>query len=668
MDKETIFKEIRRGQVLLWAGAGFSRYAGYPMGAGVVERLYRELSEEQRRRVADSQGQATPECPRMSLPDFAQLFVNLHYGSRERLVEVLTELFSATPTARDTHDQLAAIAYLDTIVTTNYDPLFELAYGSARLHVVTEGDNVPQIGRKPVTLFKIHGELSRPRSLVITRDDYHRFSEHADVLVWTQLKALMGTRTIVFVGYAVEDPNVLEVFLSLVDKLGALMRPAFVVGPSMDSLRIEDLRRKNVHFIQASGEQFVEEFLADTKKKALPELAQYGLSVLAPVSQTLNNMGLDCRLKLDGSGPLIDNITRREGPTNFELSFSTDSTEVQTAFQSLTSSRAPGLIKLPIKNIQDFAHKVEGFTMPTGALSSLWVMQAPHIEKKLSIRFESGLLLPEVDVSLYQNQDTFRLVALSKTSRVDVKFTLPQFGKNKRAKPSVTLLYKMKFARRAATFATVAEALESTRTMLALGQLERIEAFEHGQLLWSSGNFTNASNNDLREEAIELLQLVDALPIIELRFGIMFQHFSMVGQDIGELLKLSYLLSKKRITANKNQLSPIRIIDCPTQYIEAFEEHGFKEKNSYISYDRQVSQEFAVLGWRLNLTWVQKEYMFKPVFEKVEDPNTYAVHSGVGRLLYECLEVIEAKVIHAPQPVEPSSTSEERLKERLPLI
>jgi hypothetical protein len=81
MDKETLFKAIQRREVVLWAGAGFSRYAGFPMGAGVVRHLFDTLSKPQQEQVRsfcstfDAQG-----YPAMGLPAFASLFVTLHNG------------------------------------------------------------------------------------------------------------------------------------------------------------------------------------------------------------------------------------------------------------------------------------------------------------------------------------------------------------------------------------------------------------------------------------------------------------------------------------------------------------------------------------------------------------------------------------------------------------
>lgn len=44
MDKHKLFEYIRGEDVVIWAGAGFSRYAGYPLGGQLCDLLYQRLS------------------------------------------------------------------------------------------------------------------------------------------------------------------------------------------------------------------------------------------------------------------------------------------------------------------------------------------------------------------------------------------------------------------------------------------------------------------------------------------------------------------------------------------------------------------------------------------------------------------------------------------------
>jgi hypothetical protein len=260
MDKETLFRLISNGEVVLWAGAGLSHYAGYPLGNEIVLELYKKLSNS---KAADAAAmyRTNPDDFRAHLPplpEFAELFVNLHDGSRYELLNEVISLYRTPPTSSYTHQQLSHVPFKH-IITTNYDRLFEETYRS--LHVVTSGQNIPFIHDGVPTLYKIHGEPQNPGSIIITQRDYNNFFNKNDKLLWNSLQVLMSEKTILFLGYSVRDPNVLSTFLKIKNLLGNTMRPYCIVGPGMMPLEQDAFRRDNIHYFSDSAEEFVAELL-----------------------------------------------------------------------------------------------------------------------------------------------------------------------------------------------------------------------------------------------------------------------------------------------------------------------------------------------------------------------------------------------------------------------
>jgi len=43
MNKEDLFNYIRKEEVVIWAGAGFSKYAGYPLGGELKDLIFNAL-------------------------------------------------------------------------------------------------------------------------------------------------------------------------------------------------------------------------------------------------------------------------------------------------------------------------------------------------------------------------------------------------------------------------------------------------------------------------------------------------------------------------------------------------------------------------------------------------------------------------------------------------
>lgn len=101
------------------------------------------------------------------------------------------------------------------IITTNYDyliekifPDFESVIGQKILRA-----NTFSIGE----LFKIHGSISEPNSLVLTSNDYQEFSKKKKYLS-AKLLAFFAEHPLLFIGYSASDPNIQEI-LSDIDEI-----------------------------------------------------------------------------------------------------------------------------------------------------------------------------------------------------------------------------------------------------------------------------------------------------------------------------------------------------------------------------------------------------------------------------------------------------------------
>ncbi|RQT69768.1 SIR2 family protein [Burkholderia cepacia] len=101
------------------------------------------------------------------------------------------------------------------VITTNYDEVLEPLF--------TDYERIvgQQILRKPFLaigeIFKIHGCISNPDSIVINEADYDRFSEDHKYLS-AKLLTYFIEHPLLFIGYRAEDPNIKSI-LSDVDRM-----------------------------------------------------------------------------------------------------------------------------------------------------------------------------------------------------------------------------------------------------------------------------------------------------------------------------------------------------------------------------------------------------------------------------------------------------------------
>ena len=110
--------------------------------------------------------------------DRAQLIARRLKGEGE-LGQAIHEVFRKTRHYALAHALLASLPVTET-VTTNYDTLFESASHAIRRPVRVLPVDLDRDERR--WLLKMHGCVSRPKSVVLTRHDYLRYAEQRGAL------------------------------------------------------------------------------------------------------------------------------------------------------------------------------------------------------------------------------------------------------------------------------------------------------------------------------------------------------------------------------------------------------------------------------------------------------------------------------------------------------
>lgn len=142
--------------------------------------------------------------------------VYIKYSISEYL-QTLLEVNWIDDLDQDLKDEINSLKRISphAIITTNYDyliekifPDFESVIGQKILRT-----NIFSIGE----LFKIHGSISEPSSLVLTNNDYEEFSKKKKYLS-AKLLAFFAEHPLLFIGYSASDPNIQEI-LSDIDEI-----------------------------------------------------------------------------------------------------------------------------------------------------------------------------------------------------------------------------------------------------------------------------------------------------------------------------------------------------------------------------------------------------------------------------------------------------------------
>lgn len=221
-DMERLISLIRNKEIVLWAGSGLSLYAGYPSGTEFCNIICNAAKTESDKEILLRH--------KAVLMNVAEEFEQLY--SRSELIGLVSTHFDKVPNIDPhAHYLCTQIPQINAIITTNYDRLFEFVYGDNINTVV--GTQYKTSDKKPITLYKIHGDSSDSSSVILTSKDYATFYEGLNSLVWSKLKVILAEHSVLFVGYSLEDKNIEDIFEKVLTQVDTSKSEFFIAVPRL---------------------------------------------------------------------------------------------------------------------------------------------------------------------------------------------------------------------------------------------------------------------------------------------------------------------------------------------------------------------------------------------------------------------------------------------------
>lgn len=110
-----------------------------------------------------------------------------------------------------------AIKSINGVITTNYDLLIQNLFADKNYDVFVGQNDLlfsPIDGIREI--YKIHGCCLKPNSIVLTYEDYQNFREK-NAYMAAKLLTIFVEHPIIFLGYKIEDPNIIAILESIVD-------------------------------------------------------------------------------------------------------------------------------------------------------------------------------------------------------------------------------------------------------------------------------------------------------------------------------------------------------------------------------------------------------------------------------------------------------------------
>lgn len=219
---------------VLFIGSGFSlRYLESPTWVGLLEifakRLGRPMSYYRAKAEDDMPYLATLLAEDLFEPwynaaeysdsraEFEQYVRNRSDPLKYEIVKYLKTL--SPPKSGQRRQELDKFSqiHVQAVLTTNWDELLEQSIPEFETFI-GQNDVLFTTLQSVGEIYKIHGSVSDPRSLVLTRDDYQTYWERNPYLI-AKILTLFVEHPIIFIGYSVSDPHIRKLLANLVECL-----------------------------------------------------------------------------------------------------------------------------------------------------------------------------------------------------------------------------------------------------------------------------------------------------------------------------------------------------------------------------------------------------------------------------------------------------------------
>ncbi|HFK5583713.1 SIR2 family NAD-dependent protein deacylase [Elizabethkingia anophelis] len=309
-NKLSLFENISKEEVVLFAGAGLSLYAGFPSGNAIRDIFFNSLNEAEKAQIIPNFQEIDENyvTQSLNLMDLTEAIYDLK-GNRNHLIKVLRDVFNKKPTSLQVHENIAKIPHLKNIITTNYDTLFEDALGDTG-EVILENSHIPYMDSKKRQIFKIHGDLNHIDRIILKKTDYNDFFKNnsENDIYWNLIKERLSTKAVMFIGYSLDDSNISVIFDKIIDSIGDDMKDVYFIAPNLSEPKKAKLIKKNIKYIESRGEEIFKEILQYLNNNIIKDLEKGNVAPNTVKSYTDKNFGLDISLKSNKAGFFLTNV------------------------------------------------------------------------------------------------------------------------------------------------------------------------------------------------------------------------------------------------------------------------------------------------------------------------------------------------------------------------
>ena len=207
---------------VLFVGSGLSqRYLKSPTWWGLLEKISEELEIDKsllERWTSDNYEEIAERleaiCFTMLKKESLLESDDIRIPFRELIAQILKKYTVDNSEYEKEISTLGGIDY-QKLITTNYDSLLEKSiFNIKNEEIYIHNDDLFSSETKNKKLYKIHGSIDKPSSMIITKSDYDQFFEKSKY-IYSKLLTMFVESPIIFLGYSLSDRNIKDILTTL---------------------------------------------------------------------------------------------------------------------------------------------------------------------------------------------------------------------------------------------------------------------------------------------------------------------------------------------------------------------------------------------------------------------------------------------------------------------
>jgi HEAT repeat protein len=265
-----LLEQVERGNVLLFIG---ERIVCDAEGRDILDTLAAHLAE----RIA------FPDTESSSFPEIAQAYQD--EKGRQALIQFVREQIEANTQPQSVHSLIARLSACNLLVTTCFDQRIERSFAAADrpLDIIISNEDVAFEDERRARLYKLRGSAERPESLALTEDDYEEFFEAQDSIS-VVLQGYLARKTVLFVGYDLDDPHFKRLYRKVTAPLDDYARRSYAFGEAPPPQVARWCKRHSIDVVPADAHMFLQSLIEQLAARTRPTLVDSRSSNAIPAA------------------------------------------------------------------------------------------------------------------------------------------------------------------------------------------------------------------------------------------------------------------------------------------------------------------------------------------------------------------------------------------------